>query len=388
MNTAIEPTLLFIPDISGFTQFVHNTEITHSQHIIEELLEILIDANEIGLTVSEVEGDAVLFYREGAAPTAAELLAQVQRMYVKFHAHLKLYETHRICQCGACSMAHGLTLKFIVHFGDIGKNQVKDHSKLFGKDVIVAHRLMKNNVPHKEYVLLTHQLINACSTWVQIEQAAWTEPEQGKGEYDFGSLAYCYITLDPLAAQVPEPTIEDFGLGSTTKRILGHETVLEAPIDLAFNVLSDLSIRHEWIVGIKDSDQLNSKITRNGATHRCVIKRDTSDPFMITHNFQTGKDFIAFTDTNHKAGIDTVFTLRRIGPSLTRMEVYYFMKPNFVKELMVRVFMQKKLLENLKASCDRLNAYCKQLVHDNQEHPAQILLQPAAAPREADEVLA
>lgn len=56
-----EKGLLFIPDISGFTKFVHENEIEHSRIIIEELLENIINSNEIGLKISEVEGDAVLF---------------------------------------------------------------------------------------------------------------------------------------------------------------------------------------------------------------------------------------------------------------------------------------------------------------------------------------
>ena len=40
--------LLFIPDISGFTRFVNETEIEHSRLIIQELLELLINANQIG----------------------------------------------------------------------------------------------------------------------------------------------------------------------------------------------------------------------------------------------------------------------------------------------------------------------------------------------------
>ena len=50
--------LIFIPDISGFTHFVNSVELKHSQHIIGELLETIIDANQMGLSVSEVEGDA------------------------------------------------------------------------------------------------------------------------------------------------------------------------------------------------------------------------------------------------------------------------------------------------------------------------------------------
>ena len=35
---------LFMPDISGFSKFVNETEIEHSTHIIRELLEIIINA--------------------------------------------------------------------------------------------------------------------------------------------------------------------------------------------------------------------------------------------------------------------------------------------------------------------------------------------------------
>ena len=55
---------LFVPDITGFTEFVNKTEIDHSQHIISELLENIIDSNQLGLEISEVEGDAVLFYKK------------------------------------------------------------------------------------------------------------------------------------------------------------------------------------------------------------------------------------------------------------------------------------------------------------------------------------
>lgn len=376
---SIEPTLLFIPDLSGFTRFVNETEITHSRHIIEELLEVLIDADEIGLEVSEIEGDAILFYRDGRAPTAAELLAQVQRMYVGFHAHLKKYESYRICQCGACSTATDLTLKFVVHYGEVGKSRVREHSTLFGKDVIVAHRLMKNDVPHGEYVLLTLQLVDACSNWVAVKEATWADPEEAEETYDFGSIQYCYIPLDPLKDHVPEPSIEDYSQSGATTKILGHETVLEAPIDLVFNVLSDLSMRHAWMVGVNDSDRLNSKITRNGSTHRCVMKGTENDPFFISHSFEVSQDFVTFTDSNHRDGVDAVFTLRRIGRRLTRIQVFYFMKRNVIKEFLFRMFMKKKFLEETAASCQNLGDYCKALLEDGRQPPSQILLRPAAS---------
>ncbi len=105
-----QPMLIFIPDITGFSKFVNDTDIAHSQHIIEELLESLINANEIDMQVSEIEGDAILFYKEGELTPMSKLLAQVESMYAKFHTHLKMYEHTRICQCGACSSANNLKL--------------------------------------------------------------------------------------------------------------------------------------------------------------------------------------------------------------------------------------------------------------------------------------
>jgi hypothetical protein len=59
--TGVQPALLFMPDISGFTEFVNSTEITHAQSIIQEVLEQIIESNQMSLEVGEIEGDAVFF---------------------------------------------------------------------------------------------------------------------------------------------------------------------------------------------------------------------------------------------------------------------------------------------------------------------------------------
>ena len=102
--------LLFIPDISDFTKFVTNIELTHGRHIIQELLELLIDKNELGFEVSEVEGDAVLFYKFGDSPELSSIYEQVEKMFNAFHTHLNIYEQQRTCQCNACKSAINLTV--------------------------------------------------------------------------------------------------------------------------------------------------------------------------------------------------------------------------------------------------------------------------------------
>jgi len=69
-----------MPDISGFTQFVNQTEISHSEHIISELLEIIIDSNEMDLILSEIEGDAALFYKQNEVLSIERVLEQSKKM--------------------------------------------------------------------------------------------------------------------------------------------------------------------------------------------------------------------------------------------------------------------------------------------------------------------
>jgi len=150
--------LIFIPDISGFTQFVNSVELKHSQHIIQELLEIILDANQMELNVSEVEGDAILFYKLGESPDLDVTYKQVEKMFLSFHKQLELYESRRVCHCKACISAIHLSLKIISHYGEFTEYRIKNFFKLIGKDVIVAHQLLKNDIPQHEYWLITNNL--------------------------------------------------------------------------------------------------------------------------------------------------------------------------------------------------------------------------------------
>src|SRR5687768_5005847 len=152
--------LLFIPDISGFTRFVNKVDIEHGRMIIQELLEILVNANQIGLTISEIEGDAILFYKYGDSPDMETLYKQVEKMFTDFHKSLLAYDMTKYCQCTACSSAIDLTLKVITHYGEFADYKVQEFKKLIGKDVIVAHQLLKNDIDQHEYWLATDNLIS------------------------------------------------------------------------------------------------------------------------------------------------------------------------------------------------------------------------------------
>lgn len=371
-NSATQPMLIFMPDISGFSKFVKNTEIDHSQHIIEELLEILIDANELGLEVSEIEGDAILFYRTGAPTTIDKLLAQVESMYLKFHTHLKMYENTRICQCGACSTANDLKLKFIITYGEVGFNKIKGHDKLFGKEIIIAHRLLKNNIQKDEYVLITNDVLNTHQHDTDISQ--WGNFEQSEEDYDIGLIQYQFSGLEPLVQKIPSPKIESYGLNNSKTLVFETSYEINSPLDLVFNVLSDYSIRHLWSVGLKGSDQLNSKISRNGSTHRCVINNSKNDPFFIAHDFNTSKDYVVFTETDSSKGVSVVFSLKKVEENTTLLETRTFLEGGFIKQTIFSLLLKKRFARDAQCSALNLEKYCKILVEKDELPKSQIVL--------------
>jgi Protein of unknown function (DUF2652) len=59
------------------------------------------------------------------------------------------------CDCASCGQLDNLSLKFVAHQGEVAEQKVKRNVELAGVDVILVHRMLKNDVPVPEYVLMT-----------------------------------------------------------------------------------------------------------------------------------------------------------------------------------------------------------------------------------------
>ena len=261
--------LLFIPDISGFTAFINEVEVEHSTHIISELLEIIIDSNIMRLKVSEIEGDAVLFYRPGKKPELEELLRQVENMFLKFHNHLKYYNTNRICHCNACSTAHDLSLKFVAHFGTVIVKDIRHHEKLLGPDVTLAHRLLKNNIEENDYLLFTPSLNdeNAAGSSSTIETKIKKDNMLLPG---IGDTQFNYISLSPLMSRINETKNLDPDLLLPGKAVSMSKRI-NAPLPLVYKVITDANLKPEWIAGLKSVKKETNKLDTIGSRHLCIF---------------------------------------------------------------------------------------------------------------------
>jgi len=182
----IKPVLLVMVDISGYTKFInyHRTSVLHAEEIISELLETVIDVAEYPLQLNKLEGDAAFMFTEitgEPSAVAADVFGQVQRFFNAFKRKQQLLITHGEggCPCDACTNIHRLDLKAFIHSGQAVFKRIRQFEELAGEDVILIHRLLKNNVPANEYILITE------AAWQLAGHTFNTEPETRVEAYDW-----------------------------------------------------------------------------------------------------------------------------------------------------------------------------------------------------------
>jgi hypothetical protein len=154
--------LLLIADMGGYTDYMgaHRMSLAHAEATTARLLDVVIDAAR-GFDLIEIEGDAAFLARQtdpadGDAALAAATQAAVS-MHRAFHVERRHVSTN-LCPCKGCTQVDNLTLKFVAHVGDVATQTVRQRRTLVGIDVILVHRLLKNDVDVPEYVLMSEEL--------------------------------------------------------------------------------------------------------------------------------------------------------------------------------------------------------------------------------------
>src|SRR5665213_2508681 len=190
-------------------------------------------------------------------------------MFTRFHQQLKRYDHERICPCGACTSAKRLQLKFFAHYGEVSVYNVKEHHQLFGKDVIILHRLMKNNLNKKEYALLTDSVVEQCDS--SNGHALYSEAASATEQYDVGDIHFKVIDLAGLYQQVKAEEPEAIHLSDKAKVSFTEERVLVATLEKVFLSIFDLPRRTNWFEGVKGINVLKKPgVNRVGTTHQCL----------------------------------------------------------------------------------------------------------------------
>jgi hypothetical protein len=171
-----------IVDISGYTTFVKETRSAVGLFSVSKLLQEIISTNKSFFNISEIEGDAILFYRYGDPYPVDVILKQFEAILLAFNnmiAKLKVYG----------NSVTALSIKSVVHYGEIWKFTIGRFEKLYGRPLIEAHRLLKNSIHKETYTLITAQYIdtspkNGITASHGIQQSE---------KYDVGEICYTYF---------------------------------------------------------------------------------------------------------------------------------------------------------------------------------------------------
>jgi len=145
---------IFIPDMNGFTNFVNNINIDLGVSIIQELLNEIIINNPLQLELSEIEGDAILYYKEGNPFCLDEIFDAFKKISEAFDNKYCLLKSKY-------NLDMDLSLKYIVHYGNINVYGINGFKQLYGEAVIESHRLLKNGANSSNYILITEDYFNA-----------------------------------------------------------------------------------------------------------------------------------------------------------------------------------------------------------------------------------
>lgn len=352
--------LLFLPDISGFTEFVQTTEIEHSQHVISELLEVLIDANTENLQLAEIEGDALFFYKENEIPSLERLLALSEHIFTAFYSHLKLLEKNRICPCNACSSAPKLQLKIIAHSGELQFINVQNKRKPFGSQVIEAHRLMKNSVDSDNYVLFSKELSDVIGLSENYQSKLY-QFKKGNDIYDGKKIDYSFsvinnsnLVLNPFSA--------------ASKVVLNKEPSFiyqkEFPVSATdlLEYITNYSYRKEWTDGVDEFQFRENEVTRLGSEHVCVINEKHLNFVVVTKEAKPG-EFIYGEMTTSPTPLDKLYQFYSIKPLQKdscglKVEVFIEAKSP-IKKIIIFLVLKRIIRSNLTKAIEKLFDFVK-----------------------------
>ena len=164
---------LLLADISGYTSFLQDVEAAHREDafangavpdaygLMSSLLDGIVARIVPPFTLSKLEGDAVFAFAAPGAevPRGEALLDCMRDCYADFVSRTAQAGEIWTCTCAACARASTLDLKFVLHAGKYVLQQIAGSRELSGPDVVMAHRLLKNQAAalmgHGGYVLLS-----------------------------------------------------------------------------------------------------------------------------------------------------------------------------------------------------------------------------------------
>ena len=262
---------LVIADISGYTEYLLDTELEHAQDVLADLVETVVAHLRPALRISKLEGDAVFAYALESEVDGSILLDTIEETYFAFRSRLRDIRQATTCECNACRLIPRLDLKFVAHDGRFVRNTVAGGEELTGNAVVVVHRLLKNDVKERfgwpAYAMFTEE----CVTALGLDPARLGMHEHRLSYEDVGEIV-CHV--EDLGAVWHRLAEQRRVMVSPDETQFEFTARVPAPAGVAWDFFTSPRKRLLWLTDYTRIDQSNPGGRRGiGTTSHCVHGR-------------------------------------------------------------------------------------------------------------------
>jgi Protein of unknown function (DUF2652) len=230
---------------------------------------------------------------------------------------------------------------------------VKNHLKFIGKDIIIAHRLLKNSVTVPEYLLVTQPTLSRLAD-ADGQLAAFANCADA---YDnLGTIEYHFKSLDGYRNEVRVDPPLPVGL-KNPRKMTRLTRRIDAPIERVYQRLIDLPGRVNWMEGVSKVEMSDDEPNRIGKTHRCV--RGDEGIEVMTTEVKFSDTTMELWETDRKNTSAVRYLLTRAPGSKADVAVELFVRDNPIVRMIFRFLMEKKLKVFFENSIANLGALCE-----------------------------
>ncbi|HEY7025764.1 MAG TPA: DUF2652 domain-containing protein [Candidatus Limnocylindrales bacterium] len=238
-----ESVCLLIADISGYTEYLSTVEIDHAQDILADLVGTVVTSLKPGFRLAKLEGDAAFCFAPAEKIDGSQLLDTIEHCYFSFRRRRRDVRQATSCECNACTRIPNLNLKFVAHHGVALRQKMAGREELLGSDVIVVHRLLKNDIVEKmgipAYVALTDQLVQTMG----IDPAQLDMHERTETYEHIGDVKIWVHDLERRWQQ--EEQRQRVFVGAE-KALFTNVTTVDAPPQVVWEFLTKPGGRMQW----------------------------------------------------------------------------------------------------------------------------------------------
>jgi hypothetical protein len=271
---ATESACLLIADISGYTGYLAGVELDHAQDILADLMGTIVSALRPGFRLAKLEGDAAFTFAVTERVDGSLLLDTIERCYFGFRRRRRDVRQATSCECKACVRIPELNLKFVVHHGTVLRQRVAGRVELLGSDVILVHRLLKNDVVGstgiEAYALFTQQCVDV----MDVDVAALG---LRAGSESYEHIGVVRMWIHDLDRRWQEEEARTRVFVDRRQAVYSIDTPTSAPPQVAWEFVTTPGRRVNWQLGVTGVEVHAAGNRRGvGAANHCMHGKDTS----------------------------------------------------------------------------------------------------------------